>query len=223
MKKLIYLVLCVSIFLASNGCSSVKVLNSWKADNVSSIKEKNIIVIARTDNTKARAAFENEIVNQLKAKGIKATASFTKFPVLKPNQKITPEKEESIKALLKNEGFDGVVLTVIKDKEELSKTITEGGDYVGSTYHGYYPLYYVGFQGYYYNPKSYSSYGVYVPSTSTTYTETNYILETVIYNLDEAEDKQLVALVTSKIEDPENASDSAKRYVKVISKIFDKK
>jgi hypothetical protein len=223
MKKSIYLIMILSVILLLNACSSVKVLNTWKADNVNTIKDKNIIVIARTDNMNARVAFENEIVDQLKSRGMKATASFKKFPILKPDLKITKEKEEMIKKLLNSEGFNGVVLTVIKDTQELSKTVTDGGYYAGSSYYGYYPRYYVGFYGYYRHPMSYSTFGTYMPSTSTTYTETTYILETVIYNLEETKEKQLVAVVTSKIEDPENASDAAKKYVKAISKSFDEK
>ncbi len=223
MKKSINLILSLSVILLLNACSSVKVLNTWKADNVNTIKDKNIIVIARTANMQARIAFENEIVDQLKSRGMKATASFKKFPILKPDLKITKEKEEMIKKLLNSEGFNGVVLTVIKDTQELSKTVTDGGYYAGSSYYGYYPRYYVGFYGYYRHPMSYSTFGTYMPSTSTTYTETTYILETVIYNLEETKEKQLVAVVTSKIEDPENASDAAKKYVKAISKSFDEK
>jgi len=222
MKKSISLITIVSVILLLNACSSVTVLNSWKADNVSSVKEKNLLVIARTDNKTARIAFENEIVNQLSAKGIKATASFTKFPKLNPDEKITDDKAEIIKSMLKDAGFNGVVLTVIKETQELSKTVTEGGYYAGGNYYGYYPRYYGGFYGYYYNPMSYSTLGNYVEQTSTTYTSKNYILETVVYNLDEPEEKQLVAVVTSKIEEPENASKAAKQYVKAISKSFDK-
>ena len=222
MKKSIYLILTVSIIMALDACSSVKVLNSWKADNVSSINEKNIIVIARTDNTTARVAFENEIVDQLTARGIKATASFTKFPKLNPDVKVTEEKAEMIKSQLENDGFNGVVLTVIKEIQELSKTVTDGGHYSGGNYYGFYPRYYGGFRGYYYNPMSYSTLGNYVPETSTTYTSKNYILETVIYNLDENDEKQLVAVVTSKIEEPDNPSKTAKQYVKAITKSFDK-
>jgi hypothetical protein len=223
MKKSISLIASISVILLLNACSSVKVLNSWKADNASTIKDKSLLVIARTDNNAARIAFENEIVDQLTAKGIKATASFTKFPKLNPDEKITDEKAELIKSMLRDAGFNGVVLTVIKDTQELSKTVTESGGYAGGTYYGYYPRYYGGFRGYYYNPMSYSTYGNYVEETSTTYTSKNYILETVIYNLDESEEKQLVAVVTSKIEDPENASKAAKQYVKAITKSFDNK
>jgi hypothetical protein len=223
MKKSISLIASISVILLLNACSSVKVLNSWTADHVSTIKDKNLIVIGRTSDNAARIAFENEIVDQLTAKGIKATASFTKFPKLNPDEKITDEKAELIKSMLKNAGFNGVVLTVIKDTQELSKTVTDGGYYAGGNYYGYYPRYYGGFGGYYYHPMSYSTLGNYVEETSTTYTSKNYILETVIYNLDEPEEKQLVAVVTSKIEEPENASIAAKQYVKAITKSFDDK
>jgi hypothetical protein len=223
MKKSIYSILSLTVILLLNSCSSVKVLDSWKGDNVKTINDKNIIVIARTDNQNARIAFENEIVNQLKERGIQATASFTKFPKLNPDQKITEEKSKMIKTILKNEGFNGVVLTVIKDVQELSKTVTDGGHYAGGTYYGYYPRYYGGFRGYYYNSMSYSTLGNYVQETSTTSTSKNYVLETVVYNLDETGENQLVAVVTSKIEDPENASKTAKQYVKAITKSFDNK
>lgn len=222
MKKSISLLASISIIILLNACSSVKVLNSWKADNASSVKDNSLLVIARTNNTSARIAFENEIVNQLKADGIEATASFTKFPKLNPDEKRSAEDSERIRALLKDAGFNGVVLTVLKDKQELTKTVTDGGYYAGGTYYGYYPRYYGGFYGYYYNPMSYSTLGNYVEETSTTYTVNNYILETVIYDLDNEGQNQLVAVVTSRIEDPENASKAAKQYVKAITKSFSK-
>ena len=223
MKK-ITTILSILIFIALfSACSSVKVLNSWKGDNISSVKDNNILVIARTDNKKARAAFENEIVKQLQEGGMNATASFTKFPKFKPDEKVTEEKKEMIKKMLLSKGFNGVVLTVIKEKQELSKTVNEEGHYAGGTYAGYYPMYYGGFYGYYQNPMSQSSYGNFVEDTSTTYTAANYILETVIYNLEEEGEKQLVAVVTSKIEEPDNAAEAAKQYVKAIAKSFDKK
>ena len=223
MKKSMYFILSLTAILILNSCSSVKVLDSWKADNVSSIKDKNILVIARTANNQARIAFENEIVNQLTSRGMKATASFTKFPQINPDQEVTEERVEMIKTILDNEGFNGVVLTVIKDYQEQTKTVTDGGYYAGGTYAGYYPMYYGGFYGYYRNPYSYSTYGSYVPSTTTTYNVKTYVLETVAYNLDEPEGKQLVAVTTTKIEDPSNVTKVAAEYVKAITKSLDAK
>jgi len=221
MSKTIQLLLSLSVILFLNGCSSVKVLNSWKGDNMESIKDKNIIVIARTSNKATRTAFENEIVDQLTSKGIKSSTSISNFPDLNPDQEVTDEQREKIKSLLLKEGFNAVVLTVIKEIEELSRTTKEGGHYAGGNYMGYYPKYYGVFVGYYQNPSSFSSYGNYVEESFSTQTANNFVLETVIYNLDESEEKQLVAVVASKIEDPENATSAAKQYVKAITKSFD--
>jgi len=223
MKKSISLILSLTVIILLNACSSVKVLDSWKADNIDSMNFKNILVIARTDNNQGRVIFEEEIANQLRAKGMKATESYTKFPQLNPDEKISEEKRETIITLLKNEGFNAVVLTVVKDVQETTKTVTDGGYYAGGTYASYYPMYYGGFYGYYRHPYSYSTYGNYVPSTSTTYTTKAYILETVIYNLDLPDNQQLVAVVTSKIDDPKNVFNAAKDYVKAIAKSFNNK
>jgi hypothetical protein len=223
MKKFTFSLLVLMNIVLFSSCSSVKVLNSWKADNIDSVKDNSMLVIARTDNISARIAFENEITKDLNANGIKATSSFEKFPNLNPDKELTEADAERIKQIIRENGFNGVVLTIVKEEQELTKTVTDGGYYAGSTYYGYYPRYYNGFYGYYGHVNSYSTMGNYVNQTTQTYTAKNYILETVIYNLDEAEEKQLVAVVTSKLEEPENAATTAKQYVKAISKSFDKK
>jgi len=220
MNKTIYTILSLTAFLIFNACSSVKVLDTWKGDNVNSINDKNILVIARTANNQARIAFEDEIVSQLTSTGKKATASFTKFPTMNPDEEVTEERQDMILNILKNEGFNAVVLTVIKDYQEKTETVTDGGYNTGV---GYYPTYYRGFRGYYHHPYSYSTYGSYVPSTTTTYNTKIYVLETVAYNLDEPEGKQLVAVVTSKIEDPSKVTKVAEEYVKAITKSLNDK
>ena len=103
MKKSIYLVLSLTAVLLLNSCSSVKVLSSWKADNVDTVRDNNILVIARTQNKQARIAFENEIVAQLTSSGMKATASFTKFPKLNPDEEVNEERAKMIREILDNE------------------------------------------------------------------------------------------------------------------------
>ncbi|MDP5081636.1 MAG: hypothetical protein NWP87_03195 [Winogradskyella sp.] len=223
MKKFVSTLVVITTVLFFSSCSSVKVLNSWKADNAYTVKNNNILVIARTDNMSARIAFENEIVKDLRAKDIKATASFEKFPKLDPDKELSAAEQETIKTMLRDGGFDGVVLTVVKEEQELTKTVTDGGYYAGSNYYGYYPRYYNGFYGYYNNVNSFSTLGNYVQETTKTYTATNYIVETLVYNLNEPVEKQLVAVVTSKLEEPDNAATTAKQYVKAITASFDKK
>jgi len=220
--KLKLLVIVISAFIVQS-CSSVKVLDAWRGDeaNIEKFKEKNVLVIARTANDHARIAFEEQIAMKLRAKGIKATESFKKAPKIYPNKEISEERVALIKSLLASEGFTGIVLTVIKDKEQTTRT-NSSGIYIGASYSSYYPGYYGGFYDYYAYPYAYGSYydsfGGYIPTSTSTYTSTKYVLETVAYNLDEPSEGQLVAIVTSSLDDPKEAYKTAEQYVEKIMK-----
>jgi hypothetical protein len=201
----------------------VKVVNAWKADTdkIDEFKKKNVLVIARTANDNARMEFEMEIADQLRAKGIKATESYTKAPKIYPNKEITEERVAFIKEIMGYEGFNAVVITVIKDKQTTTST-TSNGFYAGAAFSNYYPGYYGSFYNYYAYPYAYGSYydsfGGYIPlGGSSTSTSTKYVLETIAYNLDETEN-QIVAVVTTNLNDPKSASKTAKQYVEEIMK-----
>ena len=232
MNKITVSSIYFAIFLLFSSCSSVKVIDSWKSDRISTIKDNNFLVVARANNLQAQIAFENEIVKQMKSNGYQATASYSKFGEMKPNEPKLESNKEKLKKILELEGFNAVILTVMKDYKEETRLEKEGGYYTGGNYYRYYPRYYSGFYPYYYNPLSYHSLGNYTEeSYSTSVSKLHYvgesystsvsklyILETTIYNLDESEENQLVAVITSKIDNPETASGAAKGYVKEISK-----
>lgn len=218
MKTSNYSLLILVMAFVLNSCSSVKVLDSWKSDNVSTIRDKNILVIARTDNNQARIAFEQEISKQLRDNGLKATESFKELPHIEPDKKLTEEQTKALAETIKREGYNAVVLTVIKDYRESTQTTQDGGYYAGGTFGGMYPGYYGGFYGYYNYPMTYVGVGTYAPSTITTRTVRDFVLETVTYNLDEAEGKQLIAVVTTEIEDPQNVSKNAEEYAYKVMK-----
>lgn len=199
-------------------------MDSWKSDNLAVLKEKNILVVARTADNKARMAFEESIANELRAKGIKATESFKKFPKLNPDQKPTEEKQQMIKTILESEGYNGVVLSVVKDYKESVHTSRDGGYYAGgSIYPNGYPAYYFGFYNYYHYPMSYSTFGNYVPQSTTTDVSKTFLLETVAYNMDAPETVQMVAIVTSSISDLRTLTSSANEYAKDIVKSLEAK
>jgi hypothetical protein len=219
--KFISSFLLLTFFL---GCSGIKVLDAWKSDSVADIKDNNLLVIARTSNNQARIAFESEITKQLTASGFNATSSYSVFPAnMNPEKELTDEQRKNFTAFLNNEGYNGVVVTVIKDYQESTRTTTDGGYYAGGTYSAYYPMYYGGFYGYYHHPYSYSTFGSYIPSTTTTSTVKTFILETVAYDLDQEDGKQLAAVVTSKIEDPQDVTKNAQEYTKKITEALQKK
>ena len=142
----------------------------------------------------------------MESNGYRVTLSFAKFGNMNPNEKPSESNKGMIKKMLESEGFDGVVLTVLKDLKEETCLQKESGYYAGGNYYGYYPIYYGGFYGYYRHPMS-----------MTTSRSKVYVLETTVYDLKAPENKQLIAIVTSKIEDPESASAAAKSYVSKVS------
>lgn len=219
--KLKLLIIVISAFIVQS-CSSIKVLDAWRGDeaNIEKFKEKNVLVIARTANDHARIAFEEAITLQLKAKGIKATESFKKFPKIYPNLEMSEERVAMVTSMLGSEGFTGIVITVIKDEQQTTET-TSNGIYIGASYGGY-PGYYGGFYDYYSRPYAYGSYyssfGGYIPTSTSTRTYSDYVLETVFYNLDEPSENQFVAIVTSTINDPKEAYKTAEKYVDKIMK-----
>jgi hypothetical protein len=222
MKKKFLLIFFAFALLTS--CSNVKVLNSFRADHADGIRDNNILVVARAAKPDARKAFEDEITKEIRARGINATPSYTKFPKLRPDQKLTEDRKNEIKDLLEKEGFNGVVLSVLKDYQELTRSVGEGG-YEASVNYGYtdLPTYYGwGFYAYYHHPLSYSNEDVYVKESEDTITSRLFILETVAYNLEEPEDKQLVAVIRSQVENPDGVVSTANNYAKAIAKRFKK-
>jgi hypothetical protein len=219
-----FLIFLTVVALSLQGCGSVKVLNTWKAegDAVAKFKEKNILVIARTNNNTARTAFESEIAKSFNAAGIKATESYKKIPTLHTEVEMSEERLNRILSMIESEGYNGIVITTVKDTEQVTQTNTSGV-YMGVGYGGY-PGYYGGFNSYYGSPYAYgpyySGFGGYMPTSSTTSTYNNYVLETVGYSLDEPEENQLVFVVTSKLSDPNDAYKTAEEYVEKIGKAF---
>ena len=224
MKKLIFILITVVVATVFTGCGTgIKIVDTWTSQDVSQMKQKSILVIASTNNKKARIGFESEIAKQLNAKGLNATASFSRFPTIDFEAEKTQKRKDLIKTILESEGYNGIVITVVKDVVE--RTITSGNDYyyTGGPWNSYYPSYYGGFYGYYATPYTYS-YNMNIVGSSSTYTSKKYYLETIAYNLDNPKDVQLVALITSQVKDPKDAFDAAEDYAeKVVKSLEDKK
>lgn len=224
MKKIFYTLLLFTAVILLNSCTSVKVLGSWKSESTAPLDGKNYLVIVRTSNLMARVPFEKEIAAQMRKKGVNVTESYKKFPTLNPNAEMTEERMEDVRSILEAENYDGIALTVLKDKQSYT-TISEygGGYYAGMPYSAMYPSYYGGFYGYYSHPMSFSTYGtISSPSYSVT-KSTTYILETVFYDMGLPEKDQIFAVVTTKIKDPKNLEKIAVKYVEKIVKDFNTK
>jgi hypothetical protein len=220
MNRILCIPICLVLLLVS-GCSIVKVVDSWRADNAPTLKEKNTLVIARTTNKKARMAFEEAMAAELRKKGIQATESYKHIPELQPNKKLSEAELEAAKEKLREASFNGVVITVLKDRKSVLYGGLKEGHSVGTIYRNNYPGYYYDFYGYYNHPSSYLvSTGVEVEDSFDIKEAVTYVLETLAFNLDEPIEKQLVARAVATIDEPGSITVMAKPYAsKIVSSI----
>ncbi len=221
-KQFLLYINIVALYTLSSCVSTVTVLDAWKSNKADTLRDKKILVIAVSESNEGRSAFEEEITRQLTKKHVEASTSYMKFPILNAKRTLSKEDKKEFVAKINKMGFNAIIVTVVKQRNELSKTVKHGDYYSGGSYSTIYPQYYGGFYGYYNHPNSHPTYGNYVPSTTEVITEKHYVLETVIYNLDLPENEQLIAVVTSAVNDPKDAHKAAKEYVKKITKILAK-
>ncbi|MDO5979559.1 hypothetical protein [Flavivirga spongiicola] len=198
-------IIILTIMLTS--CSTVKVINTWNESTTPNLQDKCIMVISNTDNHIVRSQFENDLVKKLKENGFHAMESSTIFPKIDTSVKLSDTEIQEITSDLKSRGIQMIMVTVLKDTQEYTKTETTGGTSVRSIprlwyYNGFY---------YYYN----SFYIESEPINSITYTGKKHILETVIYDLTKPDKQQLVSVITTETDNPKS--------IGIVSKDFSKR
>ncbi|TGV03530.1 hypothetical protein [Flavivirga rizhaonensis] len=198
--------LILTIMLTS--CSTVKVINTWNESTTPNLKDKCIMVIGSTDDNIVRRQFENDLIEKLEKNGIYAMGSSTIFPKIDTSVKLSDTEIQKITSDLKNRGIEMIMVTVLKDTQEYTKTETTGGTSVrsfpGIWYHrGFY---------YYYN----SFYIESEPMNTITYTGKKYILETVVYDLTMPDKQQLVSVITTETDNPKSIETISKDFSKRI-------
>lgn len=220
MKKISpFILLLIALVLTS--CSSFKVIKSWEAETAGSMQNKKILVIGRTADKDIRMAYENALTKKFVAAGYNAISSYSQFPDFNPVAKITEEQKQQIQSILEKNGYNGVVLTALKDYQEQSREV--GAEkYETTVFYGGmgYPTAYGGFYNYFYIPGSYSADQVRRDTSGSTITSKLYILETVVYDLELEDGKQLVAWVTASIENPDDSPSVATAYANSVAKGF---
>lgn len=217
--KGIFLVGVVALFMSCG--PSIHVTDAWKDENIKEVKGETFLVMVRTDSRSSRQILENNIAKELRAEGVDAVESYTKYPSIQMNKEVSEEEVNKFINVITNDGYEIVVLTVLRDVSSERVTEQSGGYYTGGGYPSRYGGYYGGFGGYYGN--YYSPYGMrgsYVPATERTYTQEIYKLETVVYDLRKDNNTQLLGVVGVEITDPVSTSEIAEGYAKKVVERF---
>jgi hypothetical protein len=197
MNKPTYLVILLIVLMT--GCSTTSVTSSWKADNAQIRKYDKILVIGimSDSNRDLRAKMEQELVLDLRDKGITASSAYDVYgPVA--FKRMT---EQQVNDQIKKKGYDGVITISLLNKSK-EKYYVPGNLYF--TPFGYDYNY---FWGYYS--------GIYDRVYESGYyeTDTDYLWESNLYDLTNG---KLIYSVQSKSFDPQSIQTLGKDYGKSI-------
>jgi hypothetical protein len=201
----------LSLFLAS--CSSVKITDTWTDTDVVNFKNQKILVVSVSDTDTSRMRFENDMVQDLNENGYQSEVSYVDFPEISPSKKVKGEALENLKDKLRKDGVSFVLVNIVRDVQNYTTSTTSGSSYNTMPYYGRY--YHRGFYGYY---------GGMSTGTASTVTQekTKYILESIVYDLSKPEDKQLQAIITSEIDNPDTVGTASKEFSEKIIKELNK-
>ena len=216
--KLTIALLLVFIFY---GCATTKVVKTWKSEDLSNVKDKNILVITRTSNIKVRKIFEDAFMKRLNASDIKGSVSYDLIKNIDTEKKLSPAEVEAVKQDIKDKGYNAIVLTILKDRQSTLTVKEEGGYNAGATYSSevnpFLYDFYTAFGSPYTAPSMRHS-GYYVEEEFKEQEYVTFILETLIFDLDAPAKEQLKGQVTSKLESPGSAIEVADGYARKVAK-----
>lgn len=203
MKKLSYFIL----FSLLIGCSSTRLVNSWTNPDTVNFKTDKLLVVGIAQNINARSLFEEKLRSQFFLRDINAVKSLKVFD---PNFTYTQKSEEAIKEevkMIKDKGFDAVLVTAVKGVE--NKRVS-GKEYYDYNYRfNRFRDYYYTYQDIYYQPNYYEEYKV-------------YHVESSLYSITSDAERTLIWTGTIDIIDPSKVHNTVIDFVNRIIKSLEK-
>lgn len=200
-------------------CSTVKVADTWRELDSTNLEDKSILVVSKTEDAVVRERFEKDLVAQLNDSGLEAKESYSNYSDLSALKDGGTERARELGKSIMDNGHDVVVLTVLRDVEEYTKTVTTGTTYAVNAYpmyyhrRGYYRSFYGGFG---------PAYMEGAPYHSVTTNNKKYIMETLVYDLTKPEDEQLLTIITTEVDNPKTLGTTSKDFSKKLGRILSK-
>lgn len=198
--KITRFVAIVLLTFSSVGCSSY--LTS--SENVGKTKKtyEKVLVLGRSKDNTTRLKFENQVVEQLKANGVNAIASYTIDGTKDLNRKFSESEVQDVKKKLVSEGFDGAIITNLVNSEEYTDVIP------GNSSTAYIPARYGRFGRYY------AYYPVTTWEPDQLKTGIKYVLESSLYNIKTQDGDNLQWVGRFELKDPTSLEGTSSNYAK---------
>lgn len=163
MKPLKIKIVFLLAFLAV-GCSSTKLVSTWKNPETVSFDAYKVLVVGMTQDEEVRMEFETSLVNRLKEKGVESMRSIDLFDVAFTSSEKSEEELSEVEQQLLDKGFDAILFTKIVGTEN-RKSFRQRMNNLGQMY-GRFSTDYLEHQNIYYDSEYYESFNVYNAETS---------------------------------------------------------
>ncbi len=203
MKKVFYFII-LSLLI---GCSSTRLVNSWKNPDIQNFNPKKLVVVGMTQNLNGRTLFEQKLKDQLSLRGINTVKSLELFNSDFTHSKQSEEDIKEVVKMLTAKGIDAILVTAVKGID--TKTIEHKGyydvDYKYQRFRNYYFIY----QNIYYQPHYYDDYKV-------------YHVESSLYTINTDSERTLVWTGYIDLIDPSMVHKTVNDYVNEVVKCLEK-
>jgi hypothetical protein len=127
------------ILVIAAACVQTKMVSVWKEPTFNGPPLKNIVVVALTADATNRRIVEDVFADKLGKSGVKAIQSYVALKGADPSVEV-------LKALVKEQGYDGVLAAWLVGKDEkthyVSGSVSVGYGYYGGSFWGAYPSVY---------------------------------------------------------------------------------
>lgn len=173
-----------------------------QSTNVSNIKKSynNILIVSRSVDKTARIQSENQLVQDLAARGVNAETSIDVIKTESFSKEVSEEELEDLREALLEGGFDAILITNLIDTEQYQDVIP------GRTTTAYYPVRYGRFGSYYgYYPATY-----WEPDRIESGVE--YTVESCLYDLTVDQKDNLQWVGRFKLRNPSNLLRTIEKY-----------
>jgi len=180
------------VVLAS--CASTKLVNVWEEPKYSGGPFKRVLVVGVSGNYTTRRSFEDEFVQQLRAKGVEAVASYTLIPAAGKTE------EDKLRQAVSASAADAVLMSRLTRLEKETQ---------------YSPGYVTAMPGYGYHSSFYGFYS----SAWTYYTPPQvyqYDVYTIETNLWQVAGESLIWSATTETFDPGDEEKEIKAFAQII-------
>ncbi len=189
------------------GCSSTRLVNSWKNPDTPIFKTEKMLVVGIAQNLNARSLFEEKLRSQFFLRDINAVKS---LEIFEPNFTLSQKSEKDIKEevkMIKDQGFDAVLVTAVKgvENKKVSEKDYRDVNYRFSRFKDYYFMH----QDIYYQPGYYEEYKV-------------YHVESSLYSITSDAERTLVWTGSIDIIDPSKVHNTVIDFVDRIIKSLEK-